>query len=86
MFQMVILPLIIAKLLITEEEISPIVKRATGVEEVLKGEKKMWIARDKDGELTLFSNKPHRCRVVMNLGCINGRIYRYNDFRLKYVS
>ena len=21
----------------------------------------MWIARDKDGELTLFSNKPHRC-------------------------
>ena len=38
--QIMILPLIIAKLLITEEEISPIVKRATGVEEVLKGEKK----------------------------------------------
>lgn len=39
--QMVILPLIITKLLITEEEVSPIVKRATGVEEeVLKGEKK----------------------------------------------
>ena len=31
------------------------------VEEVYKGERKMWIARDKDGELTLFSNKPHRC-------------------------
>ena len=24
----------------------------------------MWIARDKDGELTLFSNKPHRYTEV----------------------
>lgn len=24
----------------------------------------MWIARDKDGQLTLFSNKPHRCKEV----------------------
>ena len=24
----------------------------------------MWIARDKDGQLTLFTNKPHRCTDV----------------------
>lgn len=24
----------------------------------------MWIARDKDGQLTLFTNKPHRCTAV----------------------
>lgn len=24
----------------------------------------MWIARDKDGDLTLFSSKPHRCTDV----------------------
>ena len=24
----------------------------------------MWIARDKDGELNLFSNKPHRCTSI----------------------
>jgi len=25
---------------------------------------KMWIARDKDGTLWLFTHKPHRCRMV----------------------
>lgn len=24
----------------------------------------MWIARDKDGQLSLFTNKPHRCKAV----------------------
>ena len=24
----------------------------------------MWVARDKDGQLTLFSDKPHRCMEV----------------------
>ena len=24
----------------------------------------MWVARDKDGQLTLYSDKPHRCMEV----------------------
>ena len=24
----------------------------------------MWVARDKDGELTLYSNKPRRCEFI----------------------
>lgn len=23
----------------------------------------MWVARDKDGELSLYINKPHRCKL-----------------------
>jgi len=23
----------------------------------------MWVARDNDGELTLYKNKPHRCKL-----------------------
>ena len=23
----------------------------------------MWVARDKDGELTLYKNKPYRCKL-----------------------
>ena len=41
----------------------------------------MWIARDKDGELTLFSNKPHRCTSI-------GKDNEYWDIVLvnKYTS